>query len=82
MPVTEVYESMQRHMNAFMGGEDCDEESGLPHLGHAMCNLMFLSNYMTHRPQFDDRYKDGGRPTGDLPRSRIPNTKGTKTEGT
>lgn len=32
-----------RHLNAVAGGEDLDPETGLPHIDHVMCNLMFLS---------------------------------------
>ncbi len=37
------YESaLDRHLNAWKAGEECDEESGLPHLAHAACNALFL----------------------------------------
>ena len=53
-----VIECLQRHIDEFKIGEDFDKESGLHHLAHAMCNLVFL--YFFHkRPrkykQFDDR---------------------------
>lgn len=31
-----------RHINAHRAGELSDQESGLPHLAHAMCCLAFL----------------------------------------
>lgn len=31
-----------RHMNARLSGETYDEESGLPHMAHELCNLMFM----------------------------------------
>lgn len=31
-----------RHLNAVMLGEDNDPETGLPHIDHALCNIMFL----------------------------------------
>lgn len=40
-----VYGGIQRHLNAFYRGEEIDPESGLPHLYHAGCGLMFLSTY-------------------------------------
>lgn len=46
-----------RHLTAFIDGEDTDPESGLPHLYHASCCLMFLSNMSETRPDLDDRYK-------------------------
>lgn len=37
------YESaLDRHLNAWKAGEECDAESGLPHLAHAACNALFL----------------------------------------
>lgn len=59
MPVTEVSESLLRHMFAFLSGEDKDPESGIDHLGHVMCNAMFLSYIMREKAQYDDRgYED------------------------
>lgn len=37
----EVLESLARHLFALMDGEINDPESGLPHIGHLMCNAMF-----------------------------------------
>jgi hypothetical protein len=31
-----------RHVTAYMRGERLDPESGLPHLAHAACSLLFL----------------------------------------
>lgn len=59
MPITEVSESLLRHMFAFLSGEDKDPESGIDHLGHVMCNAMFLSYIMREEKHFDDRnYED------------------------
>ena len=46
-----------RHLFSFMGGEDKDPESGLSHVAHAMCNLMFLSEFEETHKELDDRYK-------------------------
>lgn len=46
-----------RHLTAHQRGEDRDPESGLPHLAHASCCLMFLTNMAATRPDLDDRYK-------------------------
>ena len=62
MPVTQVSESLLRHMIAFLSGEDKDAESGIDHLGHVMCNAMFLSYIMREKKQFDDRgYEDSSK---------------------
>lgn len=47
-----------RHILAFNSGEDRDPESGLSHVAHAMCCLMFLLEFEKTRPELDDRYKD------------------------
>lgn len=36
------FDALQRHVWAWKEGELNDSESGLPHLAHAMCCLMFL----------------------------------------
>lgn len=45
-----------RHLLAFTRGENLDPESGLPHLDHAACCLMFLSEYQKARLGTDDRW--------------------------
>ncbi len=45
-----------RHITAFNGGEDADPESGLSHLAHAACCIMFLLEYEETFPEGDDRY--------------------------
>lgn len=47
-----------RHLIAFNSGEDYDPESGLPHIAHAACNLMFLMEYAHTHPELDNRHKD------------------------
>lgn len=46
-----------RHIFSFLRGEDTDSESGLPHVDHAFCCLMFLSNMVKTRKDLDDRHK-------------------------
>lgn len=48
-----------RHLFKVMRGEDIDPESGLHHLAHAGCCLMFAWWTLKYRPQFDDRWRDG-----------------------
>ena len=57
LKVTETMESCLRHIFSFLSGEDNDKESGLTHLGHAMCNLHFATWMLKHRPDMDDRLK-------------------------
>lgn len=46
-----------RHITAFNAGEDSDPESGLSHLAHAACCIMFLLEFEKTHPHLDDRYK-------------------------
>lgn len=46
-----------RHIFAFARGEDTDAESGLPHLAHAACCILFLLAYSKRRVGEDDRFK-------------------------
>lgn len=58
-PWLERLSSAQRHIQAFIEGNDLDDEeggSGLCHLDHAMCQLAFVREYMVTHPECDDRY--------------------------
>lgn len=56
LPVTEIIDSLMRHTISLLNGEDNDQESGLPHVGHMFCNVMFLSYVLKHKKEeFDDR---------------------------
>jgi hypothetical protein len=46
-----------RHLFAWMRGEDKDPESGLSHLAHAGCDILFLMAYEIKGIGTDDRYK-------------------------
>lgn len=57
LPTSRLIAAALRHTHAFNDGEDNDPESGLPHLAHAMCCLMFALNMHKTRPDLDDRYR-------------------------
>ncbi|WKC56411.1 hypothetical protein [Stenotrophomonas phage c9-N] len=40
--VSRYSDALMRHLLAWLGGEENDEESGMPHLWHAATNIMFL----------------------------------------
>jgi hypothetical protein len=46
-----------RHLFAYLGGQDNDPETGLSHLAHAGCCIMFLLEYEETRREYDDRYR-------------------------
>ena len=54
-----IIAAAMRHLHAFNDGENKDPESGLSHVAHAMCNLMFLLEFEKYRIDLDDRYKRG-----------------------
>lgn len=41
-PEDRYFSAAMRHLVAWRGGEKLDPESGLPHLAHAACSLLFL----------------------------------------
>lgn len=50
-----------RHVAAFQDGEDLDEETKLSHIDHAICELLFLSQFIHEgRKELDDRYVPPG----------------------
>ena len=55
---TRVLNSLMRHILAFARGEDIDPETGLSHMAHAGCNVLFLLHYIKNPEKFstnDDR---------------------------
>ena len=49
------YAAALRHLFAWAKGEDLDPESGLPHLAHASCCLLFLLGLVLEGRAKDDR---------------------------
>jgi len=53
-----IYAATLRHLIDWWEGKDDDGESGINHIKHAICNLAFLTTYITYASkynEFDDR---------------------------
>lgn len=53
------YAACMRHLTQFWAGEDCDEETGTPHVISAAWHCFAMYEFMLHHPDFDDRYNYG-----------------------
>ncbi len=55
---TRLINALIRHTISYARGEDNDPETGLSHIAHAGCCVVFLLHYITHKDEFttnDDR---------------------------
>jgi len=52
---TRLLSACERHLTSFEKGENLDPESGISHLAHAACNLMFLLEQLNNGKGTDDR---------------------------
>lgn len=50
-PINRYYGALIRHIEAVRKGEWIDEDSGMPHLDHAMCNLVFLRELLKDKSE-------------------------------
>lgn len=41
-------DSLYRHIDAILEGEELDKDSGFQHIGHILCNIMFLTYHLTY----------------------------------
>lgn len=69
MALEKILDCMQRHVADLMAGETIDKESGLPIIGHVLCNGMFASHFMLkeqaakspkpdpHQTEFEIKYQ-------------------------
>lgn len=51
---TRYKDALMRHVVAYVSGEKTDEEFGLSHLAHAMCNCLFLMWFDKHKEDKND----------------------------
>ena len=52
-----LYAAAQRHLMAFWNGEENDPETGLSHLGHALCCVAFMAVHQLRKLGEDDRHR-------------------------
>lgn len=55
MEISRIFAATQRHLSAYWRGQDLDEESALPHIAHAITDLMILLEVERLHPEMDDR---------------------------
>lgn len=71
-----LYGATLRHLFAWNDGEDLDPETGLSHIDHALCELLFLSQFIHEgRGELDDRFKV------EKPKAKWVNERGLPMEG-
>ena len=46
--------ALLRHITAYQRGEATDQESGLSHIAHAQCCLLFISWFEKHKGETND----------------------------
>ena len=56
------YGAALRHLLAWHKGETNDPETGLNHLAHAACEILFLLEFSRTHPELDDRPQNGEKP--------------------
>lgn len=52
-----LFAACQRHLWAWLRGEEVDPESGLPHLAHAATNLLMIRDLQHYAGGEDDRWR-------------------------
>lgn len=54
------YDAARRHMDKWFEGQDIDEDSGLPHLAHALASIAIIVDAQAVGMLVDDRMYPGG----------------------
>lgn len=55
LPWESVGASLMRHLEKWRNGEDYDQESGLLHIDHVLCNAAFVKEFYKTHPELDNR---------------------------
>lgn len=63
---SKMYDAAMRHLTAFWGGEDRDEETGSKHLAAVAFYAILLMEFMETHREYDDRYKPEEVTSNDL----------------
>lgn len=53
--LSRCYNALLRHLFAWWRGEDKDPDTGISHLAHAACNLLFMMYHFKNNKTADDR---------------------------
>ena len=55
---SKAYSALMRHATQFWGGEDIDQETGLPHMAAVAFHAFSLLEFMEEHREYDDRFKN------------------------
>lgn len=80
LPMSRYYSACMRHLLAWNSGETLDPESGLNHLSHASCNLMFMLYFTKNKPHLDDRHVPDIKELHDFISDLLPKTEEVQME--
>lgn len=61
-PWTWSIDALERHLKAFIAGEDIDED-GEPHLAHVVWHCLTLMTFAKEHPEKDDRFHPSPKDT-------------------
>lgn len=56
IPLSEIYDALQRHLTAWNEGENIASDSKLSHLDHAGACIAMLMTTLKNNPELDDRF--------------------------
>lgn len=74
---SDTFASLQRHLTAWYGGEEYDQETGLPHMAHVLCNAMFLQHFALTNTGTDDRPNYNNKKQASVKENSIEQTRST-----
>ena len=66
LPITELADSLLRHLTDFMDGKNVDAEDGTHPRAGVLTNTAFMLYTLKHHPEMDDRHCNPVEPTGQV----------------